>query len=224
MAKDSENNILRQVLITRFSALGDVAMTVPIVYPMCEANPKVNFVFATRKMAEGMFVNRPANLIVLGIDLDQYTGIFGPMKLALNLQHRYNFDAVADLHDVLRTKLMTFALKRKGVTIATIDKGRKEKRRLTHGKSKQPVLSTHARYRDVFRQLGLNLGEEFNSFRLGESHEKGINVLLDGSLLQQGGKGMCRFHQSWVVQVCPHNDATGIEIVVQGTALSKKFG
>ena len=169
MARDSENKVLRRVLITRFSALGDVAMTIPIVYPVCEANPKVNFVLVTRKMAEGMFVNRPANLIVLGIDLDQYTGIFGPMKLALNLQHRYNFDAVADLHDVLRTKLMTFALKRKGVTIATIDKGRKEKRRLTRGKSKQPVLSTHARYKDVFRQLGLNLGEEFNSiFSQGE--------------------------------------------------------
>ena len=92
------------------------------------------------------------------------------MKLALNLQHRYNFDAVADLHDVLRTKLMTFALRCKGVTIATIDKGRKEKRKLTHGKTKQPVLSTHARYKAVFRQLGLNLGEEFNSiFSQGEA-------------------------------------------------------
>ena len=101
MAKDSENKVLRRVLITRFSALGDVAMTIPIVYPVCEANPKVNFVLVTRKMAEGMFINRPANLIVLGIDLDQYKGISGPMKLALNLQHRYNFDAVADGDDNL---------------------------------------------------------------------------------------------------------------------------
>lgn len=163
MAKDSENKVLRRVLITRFSALGDVAMTIPIVYPVCEANPKVNFVLVTRKMAEGMFINRPANLIVLGIDLDQYKGISGPMKLALNLQHRYNFDAVADLHDVIRTKLMTFALKRRGLIVATIDKGRKEKRKLTSGKTKQPVLSTHARYKAVFRKLGLHLGEEFTS-------------------------------------------------------------
>ena len=170
MAKSSEEKILRNVLITRFSALGDVAMTIPIVYPVCEANPQVNFVFATRKMAEGLFVNRPSNLIVLGIDLDNYGGIRGPVKLAKNLQHRYNFDAVADLHDVLRTKLMTMSFKRKGVMVATIDKGHKEKRKLIGGQTRTPLLSTHARYKDVFKQLGLKLGEEFTSiFAHGET-------------------------------------------------------
>jgi ADP-heptose:LPS heptosyltransferase len=169
MAKSYENKVLRNVLITRFSALGDVAMTIPIVYPMCYANPQVNFIFATRKMAEGMFINRPSNLIVLGIDFDKYNGFFGPMKLAGNLQHRYNFDAVADLHDVLRTKFMTHALKRKGVLVATIDKGRKEKQKLIEGNSKLPVVTTHARYKDVFKKLGLKLGEEFISiFEHGE--------------------------------------------------------
>lgn len=163
MAKSSENKVLRQVLITRFSALGDVAMTIPIVYSMCEANPKVNFVFATRKMAEGMFVNRPANLTVLGIDLNQYKGISGPMKLALNLHHRYNFDAYADLHDVMRTWLMTMVLKRKHVMVATIDKGRKEKKALVKGKIRTQLKTTHERYRSVFEKLGLKTGDNFNS-------------------------------------------------------------
>ena len=162
MAKNN-SDILKTVLITRFSALGDVAMTIPIVYPMCKANPKVSFVFATRKMAQGIFVNCPENLIVLGIDLDDYKGITGPVKLASNLQHRYDFDAVADLHDVLRTKLMVATFKRKGVRVAVINKGHKEKRQLTKGKSHQPVVSTHARYKAVFSTLGLKLGEEFTS-------------------------------------------------------------
>ena len=43
-----DNKVLKTVLITHFSALGDVAMAIPIVYPVCVANPKVNFVLATR--------------------------------------------------------------------------------------------------------------------------------------------------------------------------------
>lgn len=163
MAKNEENKVLKTVLITRFSALGDIAMTIPIVYPVCEANPKVNFVFATRKMPATMFVNRPSNLTVLGVDLDKYKGLCGPSRLARNLQHRYNFDALADLHGVLRTWLMKPSLKRRGVVVATIDKGRSEKKLLTSGKTRTPVTSSHERYRNVFRQLGFKTGEEFNS-------------------------------------------------------------
>ena len=168
MAKNNQQPI-RTVLITRFSALGDVAMTIPIVYPVCDANPDVNFVFVTRKVPAEMMVNHPKNLIVLGIDLGKYKGLLGPWKLARNLHFRYNFDAIADLHDVLRTKIMRIALKFKNVNIEVIDKGRKEKRLLTSGKSKQPVKSTHARYKDVLSRLGLNLGDTFTSiFSKGE--------------------------------------------------------
>ena len=102
MARNNDK-VIERVLITRFSALGDVAMTIPIVYPVCYANPHVSFVLVTRKVPSTMFINRPSNLIVLGVDLDKYKGVTGPLKLARNLQHRYNFDALADLHDVLRT-------------------------------------------------------------------------------------------------------------------------
>lgn len=165
----TENKILKSVLITNFSSLGDIAMTIPVVYPLCEANPDVNFVFATGKGPDGIFINCPANLNVLGIDLNQYKGLFGFYKLARNLHHRYCFDAMADLHDVFRTKLMRAFLKRKDVTIATIDKGLKEKQRLISGKLREPVKSTHERYKNVFEQLGFKIGKDFkNIFDGGE--------------------------------------------------------
>ena len=162
MAKNNQKP-LKTVLITRFSALGDVAMTIPIVYPVCVANPQISFVLATRQKHVSMFVNRPANLNVLGIDLDKYKGVAGPLKLARNLHHRYNFDAHADLHDVLRTWLMSMALRQKNVTIATIDKGRKDKKNLVGGKTRTQLKSTHERYRAVFKELGLKTGDEFVS-------------------------------------------------------------
>lgn len=166
MAKNNDKP-LRTVLITRFSALGDVAMTIPIVYQVCLANPKVNFVLATRKEHAGIFVNRPSNLIVLGIDLSNYKGVLGLIKLAKNLHYRYKFDVMADLHDVLRTKVMRATLKWKGVTVATIDKGHSEKKKIVSGKSRQPVASTHSRYRAVFGQLGLGASDEFSSIFAG---------------------------------------------------------
>lgn len=155
------NNIpIKSVLITSFSMITDAAMAVPIVYPMCEANPQVSFVLATAKQHAEIFVNRPANLIVLGIDLDKYKGITGPMKLASNLQHRYAFHAVANLHADFRTTLMSLVLKHKGLMVATVDKISKVKPR-DMSKSLPPTV--HMRYLDVFRQLGLKAGDEFKS-------------------------------------------------------------
>ena len=36
------------VLVTRFSALGDVAMVMPVLYDVARANPEVRFVMVSR--------------------------------------------------------------------------------------------------------------------------------------------------------------------------------
>lgn len=41
---------VRNVLIARFSALGDVAMSIPVVYSLCRTNEAVRFVYITRKV------------------------------------------------------------------------------------------------------------------------------------------------------------------------------
>ena len=41
----------KNVLIARFSALGDVAMTVPVVYSVCRANPSTRFIMITQPVA-----------------------------------------------------------------------------------------------------------------------------------------------------------------------------
>ena len=81
MAKSSRAttylNSYRRVLIARFSALGDVAMTIPVLYSVCRVNPDTHFVMLTTKFAAQLFVNAPANLEVKGIDKQQYQGIRG---------------------------------------------------------------------------------------------------------------------------------------------------
>ena len=71
------------VLVMRLSALGDVAMTIPVLYPVCRANPDTRFVMLTKKWPASMFHERPDNLVVLGIDVNkEYKGLWGLMKLA----------------------------------------------------------------------------------------------------------------------------------------------
>ena len=154
MAKN-ENNKRRTVLITRFSALGDVAITIPVVYPVCRANPDVNFVLATQTWPATMMVDTPHNLTVVDVDIKgRYKGLRGMWRLAEKLKRHYKVDAVAGMHSVIRTWVIDFWMKLHGVEVARIDKERSLRRKLVKHKV-DAVTPTVERYRLVFERLGL---------------------------------------------------------------------
>lgn len=157
---------MNNILITRFSALGDVAMTVPAVYDACRSNPQLNFVLLTKGVPAKVFVERPQNLTVITRDLNLYKGVNGMRRLAAELRKEYSIDGFADLHDVLRTKLLRLFMKLNGVKTVHIDKQRGARKALTRRNDKRmlPLTSSQQKYRDVFRRLGLNLDEHFKGF------------------------------------------------------------
>lgn len=59
----NKKELPRNVLVMRFSALGDVAMTIPVVYSVCRSNPATRFIFLTKKSQASLFINPPANLL-----------------------------------------------------------------------------------------------------------------------------------------------------------------
>ncbi|WP_375325935.1 glycosyltransferase family 9 protein [Flagellimonas sp. GZD32] len=143
------------ILLIRLSAMGDVAMTVPIIQAVTEKYPKVQITVLTKKLFMPIFdgVER-----VQTIEADvkkRHKGLIGLWRLYQELKP-LNFDAVADVHNVLRSRVLKkyFALER--IPFEQIDKGRKEKKALTRSKNKgfQQLKSTHQRYADVFSQLG----------------------------------------------------------------------
>lgn len=155
----------QNVLVARFSALGDVAMTLPSVYDACYANPSVNFFFLTRSHPSQTFINRPANLTLLPVSLDDYKGIVGMRKLASELRHKYGIDHFVDLHDVLRTKLLRFFFGLAGIPSSHLDKDRAAKKELTRRNNKMLVqlTPTPQRYEDTFRRAGIALANDFRS-------------------------------------------------------------
>ena len=126
-----------RILVLRFSAFGDVAMTVPVVASVAAAWPDVEFVVAGRPFVKALFDRLAPNVRFEAVDLGQYKGLTGLLRLGWTLLKKYGFDAVADLHDVLRTKVLRTFFHLCGVKVAHIDKGRPEKRALTRSRHKE---------------------------------------------------------------------------------------
>lgn len=163
----------RSVLMARFSALGDVAMTVPAIYSACRAYPDVEFVMLTRPAMTSIFVNAPANLTLVGVDLKgAYSGIGAMRRLAAELKARYQPDVFIDLHNVLRTRLLSLWLRLRGVPSVHIFKPRAKRRALTrrHNKVMLPLVSQRARYREAFFKAGLGFSEQFDGLYDGRGH------------------------------------------------------
>ena len=146
------------ILAYRFSAFGDVAMTVPVVTEFLEQNPEVQIVFVTRKNFSDLFEGVP-NLIFKGVNIDDYKGFLGLRKLAKELITEFNPHYIADLHDVIRTKILNRIFSRKNYRVAVISKGKDEKEHLTDiwNLEKKPLKKTTERYADVFRDLGFSV-------------------------------------------------------------------
>jgi len=163
-SQDGNDRGLVSVMIARFSAIGDVAMTVPVVYSACLCFPDVHFVMVTRTSMTGIFVNAPENLTVEGVDVKTvYTGVGGMRRLVKEMCDKYGIDAFVDLHDVIRTRLMGLFCRLRGIKVSRINKGRGAKKSLTRKRHKVmlPLTSQRARYREVFYKAGLPLSNRF---------------------------------------------------------------
>ena len=145
----------RHILVTRFSALGDVAMTVPVLRVVAQTYPEIQLTVCSKPFFKPLFEDIP-NCNFLEAHLYKEHKDFGILKLA-NAAVENGVDAVADLHNVMRTKALTSYFWLKGIPVARIDKGRSEKKVLVHAKGKNisQLKTSHQRYADVFEKLGL---------------------------------------------------------------------
>ena len=139
------------ILVIRLSAMGDVAMTIPVLRAFSKLYPEVKLTVLTKAFLKPLFRNID-NVSVVEADIKGiHKGVFGLYKLS-KLLKKTNFDGVADLHNVLRSNILKFFFF--GKKIVQIDKGRAEKKALTSGKIFQQLKTTHQRYAEVFEGLG----------------------------------------------------------------------
>lgn len=142
-------------------------MLAPVFREFLAQNPEVKLTFVSRKNFESLFYGLP-NFEFYGVDLNNYKGFFGLKKLHNEIK-KLKPDAVADLHFVLRSRILSAFFKLNGIQTAQLDKGKKEKKELTdiYNVEKHPLKHTTERYADVFRSLG---------FKLKLSHQLPLNT------------------------------------------------
>lgn len=157
--------MLSNILVIRFSAFGDVAMALPPLYSVAKAYPNHTFYILTTKSFENLFSNQLPNIKVIGVDLKQYKGVAGLIRLSKMISRNYKIDAVADLHDVLRSQFLRSNFILKGKRVEYIRKERSKKKAITSHKAPlTPLKHSIDRYRDVFSKLGLDSVMSFESY------------------------------------------------------------
>ncbi|ASW76490.1 glycosyl transferase [Chryseobacterium piperi] len=149
-------------------------MTAPVFREFLEQNPDVEIIMVSRKNFESLFSDIP-NIIFKGINLDDYKGFFGLNRLANELIKEFHPDYIANLHDVIRTKVLDKIYRRKGYKVFKIDKGKEEKEKLTDiwNLDKIQLKRTVERYADVFREMGFEV-KLSDQLRPGSQKKSGI--------------------------------------------------
>lgn len=155
---------MARVLITRISSFGDVAMLVPVIFSVAAKHPQDRFIVLTRKAFAPLFENLGFNINAKTFDANKHSGVFGILKLLRSITS-YGYSHVADMHDVLRTKVIRSYMLMLGKKVVHIEKDRKEKQQMIHSKKVVPPLKpTTERYVEVFEKLGFHVEMVFKNF------------------------------------------------------------
>jgi len=152
----SSSPIRQKILVMRFSALGDVALTIPVLKAFLASNKDVRVVMASEKQLSGLF-SGIERLEFEGFDLKgEFKGLLGIFRIYNFLRKKHDFSLVADLHGVLRTHVLRFLFEVGKRKTEMINKGRIEKYALVRRENKiyRPLTHATERYVDVFRRLG----------------------------------------------------------------------
>lgn len=154
-----------RILIIRFSSIGDVAMTIPVIYSFAARYPEQQITVLSRKVLQPLFDQAPLNVTFIGADLKgKHKGLQGLNRLFKELAPM-NFDYVADLHHVLRTRYLALRFKMLGALTAHIEKGRPGKKKLVRRfhKVMENQKTSFIRYQEVLNKLGFSFQLDFTS-------------------------------------------------------------
>lgn len=188
------SSLPKHLLIFRLSAMGDVAMTVPIIKTLVHQFPDVRITVVSRPFFKPLFEDIP-NTFFFPVDVkNKHKGFLGLLRLFKELK-KLKIDAMADLHHVLRSNIIRQLFKWNGVLTAATDKGRKEKKeltRLTH-KNIQPLKTMFERHAETFSKLGFSL--DLNQIPTSTKKELPLNIIEFTGIKNEKWIGIAPFAQ-----------------------------
>ena len=146
----------QHIIVLRFSAIGDVLMTVPVIDAVARQYPDMRITVVSRSWARPIFGLLPKNVSFVPADFEgSYRGFRGLNRLCRRL-FALHPTAIADLHDVLRTQWLRlrFRLLLNHVRVASVRKNRRSRRAFITAAVKEQQQPVFEKYADVFARLG----------------------------------------------------------------------
>lgn len=148
----------------RTSAMGDVALTTPVIVSLRKQYPEIEIIMVTRPVFAPFFYSIDGLQLFLADFKKRHRGLFGLLLLFRDINRQNNIDYVIDLHDVIRSKILRWLFRLSGKPVSVIDKGRAEKKDLISGTKKVQLKHSVERYFDVFARAGLSIQPERGPF------------------------------------------------------------
>ena len=133
-------------------------MTVPVLRAFVKQYPEVKLTVISRPFFKPFFEGIP-NLEFFAFDeKERHKGFLGLVRLYKDVK-KLKIDAFADLHNVLRSKVVSLLFALSGKKRATVDKGRDGKKELTRAENKvfKQLPTMFERHAKVFETLGFSL-------------------------------------------------------------------
>lgn len=144
-----------RILVIRFSALGDVTLCLPVLREFKAQFPQHELFFLSRPALKDLFRDGPAQFIAADLQ-KEYKGLKGIHQLYSRLIREIKPDLVIDLHNVLRSKILSAFFIIYGTRVFKLNKDRSARKKLTRLKDKVRVALPHIseQYAAVFREAG----------------------------------------------------------------------
>lgn len=140
-------------------------MTVPVLRAFVKQYPTVKLTIISRPFFKPFFDGIP-NLEFFAFDeKERHKGFLGLVRLYNDVK-KLKIDAFADLHNVLRSKVVSLLFALSGKKRATVDKGREGKKELTRAENKifKQLPTMFQRHAKVFEEIGFPLDLSNPSF------------------------------------------------------------
>jgi ADP-heptose:LPS heptosyltransferase len=102
-----------KILIVRFSSIGDIVLTSPVLRCLKKQLPNCEVHYATKKRFESLLINNPY--------IDKLHLLDGNLTAFANDLKREDFDVMIDLHRNLRTRFLKSVLRIKSLTFDKIN-------------------------------------------------------------------------------------------------------
>lgn len=150
---------MTNLLLLRFSAMGDVALLAPVVQAFTDRYPDARITVVTRPKFTVFFAQFPNACVVEAEVNGRHKGLAGLFRLFQELRKTASFDLVVDANENLRSAVLKRLFRMAGVPAVTLDKGRADKRALTRqdDKIRRPLPHSIERYAHLFKTAGFAL-------------------------------------------------------------------